>query len=258
MIRRCEMCLRPLLMTVAMIAWAADRGSLVLAAPNDTVVQFDTSLGSFQVELFNAATPVTVENFLNYLSSGLYDGSFVHRSIPDFVVQGGGWYYRGNPPNVSPVPTFPPIINEHGLHNVRGTIAMATVPGNPNSATCQWFINLIDNSSLLDTQNGGYTVFGPVLGQGMNVVDAIVSLPRVNAGSPFDTLPVIGAINGPIQPSNLVLVNNIRIVPEPSTATLLVGAIAAFCGWPLRKRIIRVACHDERQLASERNPVASS
>ena len=80
--------------------------------------------------------------------------------------------------------------NEPFISNIRGTIAMAKLGGDPNSATSQWFINLADNSANLDTQNGGFTVFGHVTGNGMSVADAIAMLNRVNVGSPFDALPV--------------------------------------------------------------------
>ena len=164
----------------------------VTAAPVlATHVVIQTPLGEVGVELFDAATPATVANFLAYLNNGAYTNSFIHRSVPGFIVQGGGFTFSDGATVV--IPTLPPVINEPGISNVRGTIAMAKVGGNPNSATSQWFINLGDNAANLDNQNGGFTVFGQVVGQGMEVVNAIAALPVWNAGgAPFNELPLIG------------------------------------------------------------------
>src|SRR5262249_47862851 len=176
--------------------------------------------------------PITVANFLNYVNSGRYfatdptthmlASSFVHRSVPSFVVQGGGFVGTADPahPNnafPSPVPAFSPIQNEPGISNKLGTIAMAKADGQPNSATSQWFINLANNGgppSNLDTQNGGFTVFGHVTGNGMTTVNAIAAVPRFNFGAPFDSLPLRNYINGnPIKIANLVSVSAIAIIP---------------------------------------------
>lgn len=199
-------------------------GSLIATVPN-TIVEFDTSQGSFQVELFDSAAPNTVSNFLNYVSSGRYTDSFVHRSIPGFVVQGGGYTFASDAIGLASVLADPPIANEFSLSNLRGTIAMAKLGGNPNSATSQWFVNLVDNVPNLDLQNGGFTVFGKITGTGMNVIDAIAALPRVNAGVPFDTLPVDDYSGGAILKKNLVVINSVRLVPEP-TGILLATVVA--------------------------------
>jgi len=117
------------------------------------------------------------------------------------VIQGGG--YRYNPANnTAPhIDTQPPIVNEFGVSNTRGTVAMAKLGGDPNSATSEWFVNLADNSANLDTQNGGFTVFGRVIGDGMDVVDQIATLPRANFGGAFASTPTInyqGAITADI------------------------------------------------------------
>jgi peptidyl-prolyl cis-trans isomerase A (cyclophilin A) len=216
-------------------------GTCAKATPPDTIVQFDTTLGSFQVELFNSATPVTVTNFLSYVSASRYQDSFIHRSIPGFVIQGGGYAYPANSTQAVPIPSFPPIVNEHGIHNTRGTIAMATAGGFPNSATSQWFFNLADNSANLDFQNGGFTVFGQVLGSGMNIVDAIAAVPIVNAGSPFDTLPVINFNGTTIQRSNLVFVNDVKVVPEPAAALLCAVGCALIGAYGARRKLRRVS-----------------
>lgn len=156
---------------------------------NATVVEVRTNVGNFQINLFDQETPETVENFLSYVNSGSYANAVFHRSVPGFVLQGGGFAYNNTfPPNS--IAAGSPVVNEPVLSNVRGTIAMAKVGGNPNSATNQWFVNAVNNAGNLDNQNGGFTVFGQVLGDGMDVVDEILALNRFNYGSPFDTLPL--------------------------------------------------------------------
>lgn len=154
-----------------------------------TIVEFQTALGNFQVNLFDNATPQTVTNFLDYVNNGAYTNSIYHRSVTDFVIQGGGFTYDMALP-LDNVTTNAPVTNEPEFANVRGTIAMAKLGGDPNSATSQWFINLADNRSNLDGQNGGFTAFGQVIGNGMDVVDAIAALPIYNFGSPANELPL--------------------------------------------------------------------
>lgn len=149
--------------------------------PAFALARFDTVLGIIYVQLFQGQTPLTVANFLNYVNKGAYTNSFIHRAPPNFVVQGGGFaFYKFDevpqPADYIAIPADDPVVNEPGISNVRGTIAMAKKGGDPNSATNQWFFNLVDNSSSLDTQNGGFTVFGQVLDDGMSVVDAIANL----------------------------------------------------------------------------------
>ncbi|MBN1851659.1 MAG: peptidylprolyl isomerase [Pirellulales bacterium] len=187
-----------------------------------TIVRFDTVVGSIDVRLYDTATPLSVANFLGYANSGRYEDSFIHRSVPGFVIQGGGFTHNGS--GVLSIPTDPPVLNEPGISNLRGTIAYAKVgppDGQPpneetiNSATSGWFFNLVDNSANLDNQNGGFTVFGRTLGNGMSIVDAIAALPRVNAGSPFNTLPVINFIPPTIYKENLVLLNSVIVLNLP-------------------------------------------
>ena len=147
--------------------------------PADTYVQFDTVLGVFNMRLYNDVTPITVANFLNYVDDDDYDRSFFHRLSPGFVLQGGYAKYEYNPDSgqygYAPVPTDDAIQNEFNISNTRGMVAMAKLGGDPNSATSQFFINLGDNGENLDNQNGGFTVFGAVVGLGMNVVDELAS-----------------------------------------------------------------------------------
>jgi peptidyl-prolyl cis-trans isomerase A (cyclophilin A) len=147
-----------------------------------TIVQFQTVMGDFQVNLYDKATPKTVENFLAYVKTGAYNNSVIHRAVPGFIVQGGGFKYNNTYPLVE-VTQNAAVINEPVYSSKRGTIAMAKLGGNPNSATNQWFFNLADNSGNLDSQNGGFTVFGEVTGNGMAIVDAMAALNIFNMGS---------------------------------------------------------------------------
>jgi len=186
--------------------------SLVVYATN---VIMETSLGDIEIELFDDIAPGTVENFLAYVNEGGYEDTFVHRSIPGFVIQGGGFNFFGEVPNSIPLDL--PIENEFKLSNIRGTIAMAKLGGDADSATSQWFINLADNSASLDGddgQGGGFfTVFGQVVGPSMEAVDAIAALPTVDAGSPFTNLPVIDLTGDTVLRENLVFTNVLLAPP---------------------------------------------
>lgn len=141
--------------------------------------RFQTTKGAFDIIFFPSEAPLTVDNFIAYLNAGEYNNMFFHRAPPNFVVQGGG-YKHSTANGFSGVVKFPSVLNEPGISNVRGTVAMAKVPDLPNSATSEWFINVKDNSANLDFQNGGFTVFGRVPAAGMVVVDAIKNLPIRN------------------------------------------------------------------------------
>jgi len=225
--RRCELRVEPLeprrVLAVSVTAALPDL-SLPLSAPTQTidltghyddtavtgtVVRFDVNAAApndkAYVELFDQAgnnrlrtTPATVTNFLSYVDDGSYENTFIHRSVPGFVVQGGGFTVTNGQPGISigNVTQRNPVVNEPrpaGIsvaNNVRGTIAMAKLGSDPNSATNQWFFNLADNSANLDAQNGGFTVFGRVLGSGMAAVDEMAKVPRFGYASPFDTVPL--------------------------------------------------------------------
>jgi cyclophilin family peptidyl-prolyl cis-trans isomerase len=192
------------------------------------VVQFDTTKGKFNAELLAADMPKTVVNFLNYTHRGAYTNSFIHRSVSNFVIQGGGYTLSGMA--VTPVAVDAPVENEPKRSNTRGTLAMAKTSAGPNTATSQWFVNLNDNSANLDTQNGGFTVFGYVLSTGMSVVDAIAAVPVYNAktqlGAAFDSLPLLA---GSLSPENFLMVKSVGVVPlfpEPASASAVVGFTA--------------------------------
>ena len=158
--------------------------SLTVSQPQ---VNIATSSGNVVVELDPAAAPVTVDNFLAYVNRGFYSNTLFHRVIPGFMVQGGG-YTTGL---VAKTGQSAPIVLESnkGLSNLRGTIAMART-NDPNSATSEFFINVVDNL-FLDYKNAaspGYAVFGKVV-QGLEVPDAIVQQPTQSIGG-FDDVPV--------------------------------------------------------------------
>ena len=146
-------------------------------------VLLKTSMGDIVLELDQAKAPVTVDNFLKYVNAGFYNGTIFHRVIDGFMIQGGGFTQ-----DFQKKPTNPPIQNEanNGLKNVRGTIAMART-SDPNSATAQFFINVVNNAFLdfraPSGQDWGYTVFGQVV-DGMDVVDKIRKTPT-GPGGPF-------------------------------------------------------------------------
>lgn len=166
-------------------------------------VVIETDLGHIPIELLASDAPRTVENFLSYVNDQSYDNSIIHRSIPGFVIQGGG-FTAGLP--VVEIPSKAPVINEFKVSNTRGTIAMAKLGGDPNSATNEWFINLDDNSQNLDEQNGGFTVFARVIGNGMAIADQIASLPRYNFGGAFTDTPLESLLGAeePLEVEDLV------------------------------------------------------
>jgi cyclophilin family peptidyl-prolyl cis-trans isomerase len=152
------------------------------------LVRMTTSLGVITLELDETAAPKTVENFLDYALEGYYDGTIFHRVIPKFMIQGGGMT-----PDMAQKPTKAPIKNEaaNGLLNLRGSVAMART-SEVDSATSQFFINLVNNSFLdhkRKTPDGyGYAVFGWVT-EGLEVLDAIAKVPTGRSGM-HDDVPL--------------------------------------------------------------------
>ncbi|HCH26054.1 MULTISPECIES: peptidylprolyl isomerase [Psychrobacter] len=149
------------------------------------VVELDTNMGAIVIELNEEKAPKTVENFLNYVKSGHYDGTIFHRIIDGFMIQGGGMDAEMNEKS-----TNAPIENEadNGLKNDKGTIAMARTQ-DPHSATSQFFINVKDNDFLnhsgKNMQGWGYTVFGKVT-SGMDVIDKMRGVPTGRFGMHAD------------------------------------------------------------------------
>lgn len=200
-----------------------------------TTVRYSVSYGTvsqnIDIELFDQNTPLTVANFLRYVDSGRYNGTFFHRLAINpngtpFVLQGGGYAFpAGDPP--THIPTFGNVANEFstsprygGKVNVQGTVAMAKLGGDPNSATSEYFFNLNDNSGNLDSQNGGFTTFASVVGTGStSALQQITALPQVNlfpqnTNSPFGEIPLANystnTAPGSLTQSNYVYISSVR------------------------------------------------
>src|SRR5690606_3776836 len=187
--------------------------SQTAAAQTNTVVRVSTTYGDFSIELYGDAAPQNVQNFLNYVNRGAYAGSYFHRldTTSNNVLQGGGFTFQ---PWVGPIaiPADPPVPLEYNLPKVRGSIGVARTT-DPNSATSQWYINLEDNTEGFGptATSAGYTVIGAVLGDGMNVVDAIAELETYDLGVTHSQFPLRNYPNEDagniVRPSNLVLMN---------------------------------------------------
>ena len=177
--------LRRLLYTALLLL--ALGSTVASAAEKNPLVAMETSMGTIKIELFAKEAPVSVKNFLTYVNSGFYKGTTFHRVIPGFMAQGGGLTSE-----LQPKPgTLPSIKNEadNGLKNDRGTLAMAR-SGAPDSATSQFFINVVNNERLnytLPPQGWGYCAFGKVI-QGMDVAQKIVAVPTGSVG-PHQNVP---------------------------------------------------------------------
>lgn len=211
--------------------------SLLSQTASGPRVRFETNLGNIDVNLLSHAAPMTVANFLRYLNRGDYANSIFHRSVPNFVIQGGGYkVVNGSPQEIR---SDPPVRNEFGTSNLRGTIAMAKVEGNANSATNQWFFNLSDNNAQnLDRQNGGFTVFGRVADDdSLAVMDKIAATPVPNPpalASPFDQMPLIDYRGGPVTEANMVVVRSITVldaIPAPAITGII--SASSFGGSPI-------------------------
>jgi len=183
-----------------------------------TIVQFETSFGNFEVNLYDNTTPETVSNFLQYVSDGDYTNNVIHRSINGFIIQGGGFTYddsltlNANNLPLTTVTANAAVTNEPIYSNIRGTIAMAKLGNNPNSATNQWFFNLANNSLNLDRTNEGFTVFGEVVGNGMTIIDQIAAVQTDDFGGAFLDIP-LQDYTSPNTPddSNLIIISSISI-----------------------------------------------
>ena len=165
-----------------------------------------------------SGAPLTVENFEQYISSGQYVDIILHRLVPNFILQGGGFQWLDSEEGPKSIEGFGNINNEFSedRSNTRGTIAMAKLGGNPDSATSQWFFNLSDNSQNLDNQNGGFTVFGEANTQtDLLLLDILATTPTVNAGGAFGELPVYGEISdNQIEVDDVLRFKSIEIVDD--------------------------------------------
>ncbi|MBE9562220.1 MAG: peptidyl-prolyl cis-trans isomerase [Proteobacteria bacterium] len=155
-------------------------------------VKMQTNHGDILIQLNSDKAPKTVDNFLNYVNAGFYNGTIFHRVIENFMVQGGGME-----PGMQEKETSPPVENEatNGLSNVNGSVAMARTP-DPHSASSQFFINTSDNVFLNHTaktpQGWGYCVFGEIV-EGMDIVDKIKKVPTTTV-SPHQDVPVTDVV----------------------------------------------------------------
>ena len=168
-------------------------------AARGSVVKVNVRIGTVTTPVYlglnDQTQPLTTANFVRYVNDGKFNGSFFHRLVRNFVLQGGGFYFN-TAGQVAAIATYPAVQNEPGISNVRGTIAMAKLGGDPNSATSQWFVNLADNSANLDFQNGGFTVFGSVLRNGMNIIDQAAALPIYDASTVNAALSAVPLSDG--------------------------------------------------------------
>ncbi len=208
------------------------------------IVQLQTNLGNINLTLRPDVAPLTVANFLNYVNTGGYTNTIIHRNVPGFVIQGGGWQLLSGTPtqltaNAAVNNECPVVANgvpKCPLSNVRGTIAMAKVGGQPNSATDEWYFNTSNsNAATLDFQNGGYTVFGQVAdAASLAIIDQINALPTCDESGAyfeFSSLPVIGSptCNNSIPAANYVIVSAItQVQAVPTIATNGIVTASAF------------------------------
>ncbi len=206
----------------AVLASALSAGA---ALAQNSMLRLQTTLGLIDIQLYDMAAPITVANFLGYVNRGAYTNSMFHRSARGFVVQGGGYTYTAGNGAPVKVPAASAIVNEFSTtrSNLRGTVAMAKLGGNPNSATSEWFVNLANNSANLDNQNGGFTVFGRVTESGMAVFDAIAALRVVSAsasfGSAFATMPIVGIPRVSYLPEDTVRVSSASVLPASTSSS---------------------------------------
>jgi cyclophilin family peptidyl-prolyl cis-trans isomerase len=190
-----------------------------LSPAQATMVRMHTAYGPIDVNLYDEGAPITVANFLGYVRKGAFSDTFIHRSVRDFVIQGGWSVWPENAATNTFIPTDPPIVLEYSASrpNARGTIAMART-SQLNSATSQFFFNTADNTvNLGPTNGGGYAAFGMATTPSLAAIDAIAGLRIVNAGATFPTLPVRNWTTGPILREHLAIISRVEEMPAPAT-----------------------------------------
>jgi uncharacterized protein (TIGR03437 family) len=209
------------------------------------IVAFNTNLGTINVTLRPDVAPNTVANFLTYVNTGGYTSTIIHRSVPGFVIQGGGWQLLSGTPTQltanaainNECPVAANGVPQCGLSNVRGTIAMAKSAGSPNSATDEWYFNTSNaNAATLDFQNGGYTVFGQIAdAQSLAVMDKINGLPTCDESGIYYEFTNLPYLNSPttcataIDSGDYVVVNSItQVQAVPTIAKNGVVTASAF------------------------------
>ncbi len=209
-------------------------GLLCVLYAQDTVVRIKTNLGDIDVQMLPNSAPLTVTNFLGYVRRGDYTNTVFHRSVPGFIIQSGGFNT-----SLGAINQGSSVRNEYRETNIRGTIAMAKLGGSVNSATNQWFFNLVNNTTTLGpSNNGGFTVFGRIINTtGLNIMDRIAAVPLYNLGGAFSEIPLQNFRNGQ-QPtaSNFVVVQSVTILEaQPIVPTINDGGavtVSGFGGFP--------------------------
>ena len=196
------------------------------------LAQFQYPFGTVDVELFEQDKPETVRNFLAYQQTGFWSPTLMHRWVPNFVIQGGSVFLSST--GFVSVPTFPAVTNEYSVgrpfSNVFGTIAMARVSKQTNSATSSWFFNVNDNTDL-DAVDGGFTVFGRTL-RGTNVLtlfryaSGVTNLYRVNS-PPFPELPIYRTNNTDFYVTSMVRILTAAIARVSGGNSISWGSVAA-------------------------------
>ncbi|MBB1336492.1 MULTISPECIES: peptidylprolyl isomerase [unclassified Pseudoalteromonas] len=185
-----------------------------------TIVEMNTSQGVIEINLFDQQTPKTVANFLSYVQDDSYNETVIHRSVSNFVIQGGGFTFSDS---LDAITTKPAVENEPVFSNVKGTIAMAKLSGDANSATSQWFFNMSNNSAgsaALDTQNGGFTVFGQITAASQSTLDKIAALVHCGETPVVDiTAEQCASTDVTISSANLVTIQNVAVMDDdPNSA----------------------------------------
>ncbi|KPZ54746.1 MULTISPECIES: peptidylprolyl isomerase [Pseudoalteromonas] len=189
-----------------------------------TIVEMQTSHGVIQINLFDQQAPNTVANFLSYIEDDAYNQTVIHRSASDFVIQGGGFTFTDE---LVPITTKPAVVNEPVLSNVKGTIAMAKLANDENSATSQWFFNMVDNSEALDTQNGGFTVFGQITAQGQATLDSIAGLVHCGDIPLVDiTSEQCSSSDVALSSANFVTINSVVVLDDDPLSSAGLNPIA--------------------------------
>ncbi|MFM7148315.1 MAG: peptidylprolyl isomerase [Gemmataceae bacterium] len=203
-------------------------GKFTDADLTNSQIRFVTNQGNINVELYDKDAPQTVANYFNYIKNDRYDNTVFHRHASNFVLQGGGFKFTENPPTGSTltnVATYPTIQNEFSATrpNVKGTIAMAKLGGDPNSASNQFFFNLTDNTTTLGpTNNGGFTVFGKVVSDSdQATINKFTSFPysradKSSVNSAWNEIPLKGnpadPFPGTTKGDNFALIKDVKVI----------------------------------------------
>jgi peptidyl-prolyl cis-trans isomerase A (cyclophilin A) len=219
-----------LLRILIALAWVC----AALTGQAQTMVRVQTTQGAIDMALLDSQAPLTVANFLAYVRGGDFTDVFFHRNAwlsatTPFVIQTGGYKWPAGG-SVAAVASRGPVQNEFSAtrSNLRGTVAMAKLGTDPNSATSQWFVNIGNNAANLDNQNGGFTVFARLTAPGLATADRIANLPNVNAGSPFDEMPVQNWQGGSaILRTNAVLFTDVRTLPSQTSSDRIFNYLEA-------------------------------